>query len=165
MAKAKNIDALFAEMMGLVGSAPKAPKARPVRSRKTRRAHPSPARIARLERALARKEPLPAVRALIPDEGNPQQMVVARAFACLLETDSAGLSILFDRFTARERKQLRASLEQIGATRTVAAFDRIARADATARRRIDRSRAGHVAEIESKLLRYCREHVEALAAV
>ena len=158
MAKSKSLETLFSEMMGLVASAPPPP----VRRHKARAA--SPARVAKLARALARSNPLPAVRRLIPDEGNAAQNVVVRAFACLLEADSAGLSILFDRFDARERKRLRASLEAIGATRTAADLDRLAKADAAARRTIDRHRVRHVKEIETKLIRYCRNNLAALAA-
>jgi hypothetical protein len=158
MAKSQDIDTLFADMMRLVASAPPRP-----RTKRKKPAVAAPAQITRLERALARKRPLPAVRELIPDEGNREQMIVVRAFACLLETDSAGLSMVFDRFDARERKRMRAALEAIGARQTVSAFDRISAADAAARRRIDRGRARHVAEIETKLLGYCRRNIAALA--
>jgi hypothetical protein len=125
---------------------------------------------------------LSAVRGLIPDDGAGAQEVVVYGFACILETNSAGLSIVFDRFDDDEIGKMELSLEKMGATKTLEAFrtldaafrqllaegeerldagDRLVGAPET--RRIDGACEAHVAEMEASLLRFCKDNVEALA--
>ena len=142
-------------------------------------------RLAALKKALTSARALDAlekVRALIPDEGAGAQQVVVYGFACLLEANSAGLSILFDRFEDDELEQIGSSLEAIGALQTLAAFRKLQRAFASAvaggrdrldaaewvaarsdSRRIDRDARAHVTEMEQKLLAFCKAHLEQLA--
>ena len=172
---------LWAELLGHINSASKvlAP---------SKQAEDTPARQAsrrkRVERALAARD-MSAVREALPvaatDAKTKAQRVVIYAYAAVLEAESAGLSILFDRFNARERRQIEGALEDLGAVGTLRDFVKLRRAFDGAVRRgvrksavgewlvsrpgtkvIDRSAARHVAEIEGKLLKYCREHLDEL---
>ena len=147
-------------------------------------ARPSPrTRLARLKKALASADPLPNIRALIPDDGPNEQSVVVHAFACILETGSGRLSIVLDRFDDDELDRISSSPEIIGATRTLAHLQRLRsalpRASAAGQTRldavefvagqsgtklIDRDADVHVREMEKKLLDFCRGHLEELAA-
>ena len=140
-------------------------------------------RLPALQRALASNEPLAQIRSLIPDDGADEQEVVASALACIQETRSSGLSILFDRFDDDELEKIDHSLESIGAERPLAEFRKLAEAfqraiandedrqDAAERlvaeadsQRIDRASESLVQEMEEKLLAYCQRNVEALAS-
>ena len=127
----------------------------------------SNARLAKLERALSSSrifDALEKVRGLVPDDGTGVQEVVVHAFACILETDSAGLSILFDRFDEDELRRVHASLESIGATRTLTALRKLEKARPPGAQRIDRQSGIQVEEMQQKLLVFCKAHVEELAA-
>ena len=140
-------------------------------------------RLSALQRALAAEEPLPRVRGLIPDDGEKEQQVVVFAYACILETGSSGLSILFDRFEEEELEKIDGALESIGAKRTLGDFRSLSaafqeaiadgedRGDAAERlvaqadaQRIDRGAEGHVQEMKERLLDFCNRNIEALAA-
>jgi hypothetical protein len=143
-------------------------------------------RVAEFQKALASNDSfgaLAAVRELIPDGGAGEQEVVIYAFACILEAGSAGLSILFDRFDDDELRKIDGSLERIGATQTLGDLrsldsvfrqslangeDRLEAAEALAEgpetQRIDRASDAQVEEMKEKLLQFCKENVEALAA-
>jgi hypothetical protein len=143
-------------------------------------------RLARLKKALSAKDAfdsLTKIRELVPDEGVGAQQVVVYGFACLLETSSAGLSILFDRFDDDELAKIMAALESVGATSTLrdlrelqAVFARAvgegrARFDASelaaghsATRGIDGKSEAHAQEMQDRLLEFCKEHLEELAA-
>ena len=138
---------LFAEMMGLVKSAASQPgKAKPAAKASQR------TRLARLQKALgsgASINALAKVRELIADDGVGAQEVFVYGFACMLETSSAGLSIVFG----------------IGATRTLAALRRVQkpleRAEA---RKVDQQSQAYVDEMQRKLWAFCKAHVQDLAA-
>ncbi|HEX7337246.1 MAG TPA: hypothetical protein VF252_08565 [Gemmatimonadales bacterium] len=168
---------LFAEMMQLVKSAgppPGQPSAARRLSPKTR--------LARLKKALGSDDPLPNIRALIPDDGANAQAVVVHAFACILETGSAGLSVLVDRFEDDELAKIISSLEAIGARATLADLrqlraalqravqagqNRLDAAELVAEgpgKRIDRHAELHVREMGERLLEFCRTRLEELAA-
>ena len=141
---------------------------------------------AAIRKALQSNDPaeaLATVRALVPDDGEGPQQVVVYAYACILEVNSAGLSILFDRFEDDELARCQAALEAIGAERTQADFrtlgalyahalaegkDHFAASEWVAEhpdaRPIDRQSDMHVSELESALLAYCARHVEDIAA-
>jgi hypothetical protein len=143
-------------------------------------------RLARLKKALSAKdafESLVKIRELVPDEGVGAQQVVVYGFACILETSSACLSILFDRFDDDELAKIVAALESIGATSTLRdlrelqvvfaravgkgharldAADRVARQART--RGVDGRSEAHGREMEQKLLEFCKQHLEELAA-
>jgi hypothetical protein len=123
------------------------------------------------------------VRELVPDNGMGAQQAVVYGFACILEANSAGLSILFDRFEDDELEKIRSSLEAIGAIRTLADFRQLQGVFASAvaggrdrldasewmavqpeSQRIDRESEAHVREMEQKLLEFCKTHVDELAA-
>ena len=139
-------------------------------------------RIAVVEKALASSEPLAKVREAIA-ETNEEQRVVMWAFACLLETNSAGLSILLDRFTGPELGRMEKALDTIGAKRTLADLRKLRQAFVAARhsgqsrddaaeavdrgalgRASARAREAHVREMEDRLLSFCKAHVAELAA-
>jgi hypothetical protein len=139
-------------------------------------------RIAVVETALASSEPLAKVREVIA-ETNKEQRVVVWAFACVLETHSAGLLILLDRFTGAELGRMEKALDAIGAKRTLADLRKLRRAFEAARhsgqstdnapeavdrsalgRAIARTREAHVREVEERLLSFCKAHVAELAA-
>lgn len=151
-------DQLFAEMMRLVESAgPEVARVRRagIASRKVR--------LGKLEKALSSGTPFDAlakVRELVPDDGVGAQQVVVYGFACILETNSAGLSILFDRFDDDELRKLDASLERIGATRTLAALRAMRRLGAA---KLDAQSQVYVAEMEQRLLAFCKAHLPELA--
>jgi hypothetical protein len=140
-------------------------------------------RLSKLKKALSSGDPLPQVRELIA-ERNKEQQVVVWAYACILEVNSAGLTIAFDRFTPPELAKIGAALREIGATQTLAdlallrrAFDdatehgmsRMEASEAVTESALGRERGraheAHVQEMEGRLLAYCREKVEQLAAV
>jgi hypothetical protein len=148
-----------------------------------RKPGPDAAQLRRVRRALATKEPLVNVREAIA-ERNREQKVVVWAFACILETGAAGLPILLDRFTRAELGRIEAALEEIGARVAVKELRALRRAFEKARgagksryvasdavggsrlgRAVTRRHATHVEEMEARLLAYCRQHVERLAAV
>lgn len=189
MAKAKSTEDLWAELRGLLKLAGRVTRRKPVRGASKSRATTSGAgstrRAAAIRRGLAGGD-LGRVRAQIPDEdsGNKSQQAVVYAYACMLETHSAGLSIVFDRFPARERQKIARALKAIGAAQTLRALRRLelalarefahkrSRIEAAARlgelpaaRRIDTQSRSHAAEIEKKLLAFCKAHVEELAGV
>ena len=154
------------------------PKSTPAATRAaTPRQNP---RALRLERALASKEPLTKVQALI-NETTAAGQTFRFAFACLLETRSATLTILFDRFEDDELARIEQSLDAIQASRTLADFRKLKRAfddavasgqdrfdasDAVASRAdlaaIGRRHKAQVAEMERRLLAYCRAHLREL---
>ena len=174
-------DDLWADLRALIQSASR------VKIRPTRRKGDSPAkRLRALQRALA-SEDLGAVRELLPvlpgDAANKAQRVVIHAYAAILEVNSAGLSILFDRYNRRELRQVSSALAAIGADRTLGDFSQLERALARAVARgrsrlqaaewlatkpetvrVDRKSGRHVSEMEKKLLPYCKAHVDQLAA-
>ena len=140
------------------------------------------ARLKLIEAALRSDDPLGNIREIIAEK-NQQQQTVVWVFACILETGSAGLSIMFDRFSPAELAKLDRGLVEIGATETAddlralrAAVDEAAesgksREDAAESvsasaqgRAVDRKHEAHVKEMETKLLAYCEEHVGELAA-
>ena len=109
------------------------------------------------------------MRVQVPDEGgNETQQVVVYAYACILETNSAGLSILFDRFSRAERRSMASALAAIKATATLRALRSLERAFAREKapetRSVDRQSDKLVAEMEAGLLRFCEAHVVELAA-
>ena len=142
--------------------------------------------VAAIRKALQSNGPaeaLASVRALVPDDGEGPQQVVVYAYACILEVNSAGLSILFDRFEDDELAKCQAAVEAIGAERTQldlrtlhALFaralaegkDRFTASEWVAEhpdaRAIDRQADLYVTELESALLTYCDRHVEEIAA-
>jgi len=135
---------------------------------------------ARLQKALSSAEPLPAISALV-DDGLPAGQTFRWAYACILETFSAQLSILFDRFDAEERARIAAALEEIGAAKTLADFRSLAvvfdagvtagldPGDASDLLREDQASAAigrryqeHVKEMEGALLEFCRRRLDDL---
>ncbi len=137
-------------------------------------------RRARLRQALSADDPLAAIEGLIDDTTAAGQ-VFRHAFACLLETHSAGLPILFDRFEEDDLRRVEAALAAIEATRTLAdyrtlkaAFDAAvasgmdpldaseAIAEKPELKRIGRGHKMHVAELERQLLAFGQAHVEQL---
>ena len=178
--KQKSVDDLFAEMMGLVKSA------RPVVEKVRRQSgieHGGPQRLARLRTALKSNDPLPKIVAIIPNDGHGERGIVINAYGCLLETNSGGLSMIFDRFGGSEFAQMIDAVERIGAERTLrdlktlrrvwkrsatAGGDQFEAADAVARyakaRKIDPAYRTHVRELERKLLKFCKDHIEELAS-
>ncbi len=142
-------------------------------------------RLAALKKALTHSDPITAVRKLCRDDGPEAQQVVVYAFSAIVETGSAGLSILFDRFDDdAELNKVGAALEAIGATRSQADFQTLHQAycqtlaeegqdqfDAAAvaaelgeSQGIDRRAAEHAEEMERQLEAFCREHLEKIAA-
>ena len=142
-------------------------------------------RLATIRKALAGDdtfEALSSIRELIVEKGKQQQVVVW-VYACILETNSAGLSILFDRFTPREISRFERALREIGSTRTAADLptlresveqavdDGLSRLDASESvhesplgRAIAKRTERQVGEMEAKLLAYCVAHLNELAA-
>lgn len=139
-------------------------------------------RLEVLRAALASKDPLSAVRGAI-EEDNPDQQVVVWAYACILETNSAGLGIVFDRFEEPEVARIAKALEAIGASKTLSDLRvlqaAVAQGEASGLSRLDASEAledqaeprriqrqfeSQVAEMEACLLSYCRDHLDSLAA-
>jgi hypothetical protein len=139
-------------------------------------------KLAVIRKALASSDPLGNVREAIAEE-NKTQKVVVWAFACILETNSAGLTILFERFTLPEIARIERTLAEIGASRTLAdlrallevfqmARDRgVPRFDASDAlnesaigRAANKRGQAQVAEMEAKLLEYCKAHEQELAA-
>jgi hypothetical protein len=142
-------------------------------------------RVAVLRRALEGTAPvsdrLSTVRELLVSERNKPQQVVVWVHACILETNSAGLSILVDRFNRKEIARIDRALDTIGATVTRKALAqilaRVERGLASGKTWTDASDAAHqrspsiarksgqyVTEMERCLLTYCQDHVEKLAA-
>ena len=160
--KEPTAEQLFAEMMGLVKSAGSRPgKARPAGKASQR------TRLARLQKALASGSSIDAlakVRELIADDGVGAQQIFVYGFACMLETSSAGLSIVFDRFDAAELRKIGSSLEHIGATRTLTAFRRLQKSFERAAHKVDEQSRAYADEMEQKLLALAKAHVQDLAA-
>ncbi|HJU41223.1 MAG TPA: hypothetical protein VJ691_00355 [Vicinamibacterales bacterium] len=170
---------MFAEMMGLVKSArPLLEKVQ--RPAKTKRSGPQ--QLTRLKAALKSDDPLPKIVEIIPNDGRGERATVVDAYGCLLETNSGGLSMIFDRFGGDEFEQMMDAVERIGAARTLrdlkalrrvwkraatAGEDQFEAADAVARyaktNKIDAARATHVRELERQLVKFCKAHVEDLA--
>ena len=142
---------------------------------------PDRRRIAAIEKALASDDPLGRVREVISEKGKEGQVVVW-AFGCLLETNSATLTMLFDRFAPAEIAKIERALDAIGAVNTgrdlkslrealAALMDSgVRRSDASDQldssppaKAIKRRSDVHVQEIERHLLAYCRAHVRELA--
>jgi hypothetical protein len=138
-----------------------------------------PTRLEQLRALLSSDDALGAVREAI-DEDNREQQVVVWVYACILETNSAGLSIVFDRFDDEEVAIMANGLEAIGAERTLsdlralqAALARAVGLGRTRREAADEiatmaeGRGGRsnaqVDEMEQQLLAFCRAHVESLA--
>jgi 2-keto-4-pentenoate hydratase/2-oxohepta-3-ene-1,7-dioic acid hydratase in catechol pathway len=115
------------------------------------------------------------------DDGRPAGQTFRWAYACILETHSAHLSILFERFDGAERAQIAQALEQIGASQTLAdlralgaVFDAgvaagLDPADASELLTEDRASVAigrryqeHVKEMEAALLDFCRRRVDDL---
>ena len=134
-----------------------------------------------LREALSSEDPVRSIREAIAED-NAEQQVVVFAFACILETNSAGLAILFDRFDASEVEHIANALSAIGANDTLSALRvmqaAVAEGEASGLSRLDasealydraeikelkRKNASHVAEMERCLLEYCRTHLERLA--
>jgi hypothetical protein len=138
------------------------------------RRQPLDRRAARLRRVLERAGPiedkLQQLRELLPAETGKAQQVLVWGYACMLEVNSAGLPMLFDRFSAAERRRIDRALEAIGARATRRAFAGLGErfragtlTDALAKR-ATRQSAKQVREIESRLLEYCQAHLEELVA-
>ena len=161
-----NPEQLVAEMMQLVGSA-----GRVIAKAAQSRTEFRKVSQTTLQKALSSGTPFDALtklRELIADDGVGAQEVVVFGYACILETNSAGLSVLFDRFDADELRKIDASFKSMGATRTLAALRAMRRlfdqARAKAARELDRESQVYVREMEQKLLGYCKAHLPELAA-
>lgn len=134
-------------------------------------------RRARVEHALASDDPLGQIGALV-DESTGLGQIFRYAFACLLETNSAELPILFDRYEDDELGHIEDALEAIAAKRTLqdyrtlkrafddaiaSGMDRLDASDAVASRPqlalLARRYKAHVAELEQQLIAFCRAHV------
>jgi hypothetical protein len=139
-----------------------------------------PNRRQQLQTALDSGDPLGAVDAFI-DEGTPLGLTFKWAFACILETNSAELPILFDRYDDTQLRAVEDALEAIGAARTLEDYRTLKRAfdaalasgldrpdasDAIAKRpelsALGRRYKDHAAEMEERLIAFCRAHVDEL---
>jgi hypothetical protein len=136
------------------------------------RGRPLAKRLARFRRVVNSASPLPdklqQLRELLPGETGRAQQVLVWGHACALEVNSAGLPILFDRFSAAELRRIDRALEAIGARATRRAFERLRErfrrgtlTDA-AEKRATRQSPAQVREIESRLLDYCQANLEGL---
>ena len=173
---------LWAELLGLVKSASRIPAA-PKRTKET--AATRTKRRRKIEAALKARD-LEKVRDALPvaatDAENEAQLTVIYAYAAVLEVSSACLSILFERFSGRELRDIEAALADIGARETLRDLRRLTRALAAAlargkrrgaavewlmerplRKTVDRRASQHVDEMEKALLRYCRTNLDELA--
>ncbi len=139
-------------------------------------------KVAELRAALVSDDfPLAQFRELMP-EGSPEQDVVVFVFAAILDTNSAGLYILLDRYDSDELNIICKGLQTVGATETLTDLQALRRAfgnavasgldqfqasDQVAESEMGRALSNktelHVGEMESKLLKYCRDNVEILA--
>jgi hypothetical protein len=145
-----------------------------------KRATSSSDRSSRLLKALASKEPLTALEPLV-DDSTPAGKTFRWAFACILETNSAGLPILFDRFEDEELDRVQAALGAIEAKQTLAdirrlrqafekatgkGMDRLEASDAIANdpklKPIARAHAAQVEEMERQLIAFSKAHVRDL---
>jgi len=134
-------------------------------------------RRTRLDQALSSADPLGEVGPLVDDSTRVGQ-VFKYACACILETNSAELPILFDRYEDADLRRIENALEAIHATQTLedyrtlkqafdaaiaAGSDRLDASDAVARRPelavLGRRYKAHVAEMERQLISFCRAHV------
>lgn len=175
MKQKKDPWAELTELLKFAGSLPAPAKHARKMSQKTR--------LARLRMALASTDPLWRIRQLLPDDGENEQAVVIYAHACLLETNAAGLSIVFDRFDPEELDRIGAALKAIKASKSLTAFRQLRRllsseikagrnaidagewmAAKPAVRRIDKGSDALVEEMERQLLAFCRSHIDELAA-
>lgn len=143
-------------------------------------------RAGRIAKILSGKKPdherLALVAGLLPAENRKAQQTLVWGHACALEINSAGLPILFERFSRQEIARIDRALDTIGARTTRQALARLrARLDkaiAGGKRRLDASEElgndpavkritkqsdKYVREIERRLLAYCKKHVEELA--
>jgi hypothetical protein len=152
---AARIEDLLAQMRDLVAEGTRVLREVPEGPR------PRPAvRLKALQHALAKGD-LEKVRALVPDRpGNAKQRTLVYVYACILETNSAGLGILRDRFSAGERRRIAAALRVVGATRTRASQLRMEKRRLSA---IEPPTERLVREMEEKLLAFCRAHAAELA--
>jgi len=126
---------------------------------------------------LASDDPLGEVGALV-DDGTTLGQVFKYAFACILETNSAELPIVFDRFDDGDLLHIENALEVIQATKTLedyrtlkrafdaaiaSGLDRLDASDVVAGRpelaMLGRRYKAHVAEMERQLISFCRAHV------
>src|SRR5262245_53324701 len=131
-----------------------------------------PSRLAQLERALGNRDPLGELNLLVNDKLEPGK-TFGFAYACILETNSATLAILFDRFTRSQLERTEKVLKKIGAIATLADFralkgrfdQSIAKgmpsSEASAAlderkelRAIARKSAAHTSEMEERLLAF-----------
>lgn len=78
-----------------------------------------PVNPASVRAALLSDEPLMSLAAVI-DGDTPAGKVFCWVQACLLETNSAGLTIVFERFSLEEIAEMETALEAVGATETLA---------------------------------------------
>ena len=157
----QDVAQLFAEMMGLVETGSALMTARAARPRAVQTT-----RLPLFKKALAAKKPstaLAKIRNLVPDDGKGAQGVFVHAHACILETNSGGLSILLDRFDRAELTRIAAALKSIGAATTLADLKALRAKRATAAT-VDRRHEIHVREMERKLLAFCKKHIAELAA-
>jgi hypothetical protein len=134
-------------------------------------------RRTRLDRALASADPLGEVAALV-DESAAVGQVFKFAFACILETNSAELPILFDRFEGDDLRRVEQALETIEATKTLEDYRTLKRifeaalasgvdpldasgvvASRPEAAALGRRHKTHVAEMERQLVSFCRAHV------
>jgi hypothetical protein len=141
------------------------------------RTTPPQTRRLRLERALASDDPLGEVGALIREDTSAGQ-TFKWAFACVLETHSAELPILFDRYVDDDLRHIEEALEAIQATATLedyrilkrafdaavsSGLDRLDASDAVANAPelapVARRYKAHVAEMERQLVGFCRARV------
>jgi|SoiMethySBSTD1v2_1073268.scaffolds.fasta_scaffold00492_38 hypothetical protein len=153
----------------------------PRKRTKASRKH-KPSRLAQLERALRKKDPLGELNLLVNDKLEPGK-TFAFAYACILETNSATLAILFDRFTRSQLDRTEKVLQKIGAIDTLADFralrgpfdqsvakgkpPNVASAALDEReelRAIARKYNAHTSEMEECLLAFAKSHVNELAA-
>ena len=175
---------LFAEMDFLVNEASEEAD-EPSTKKRARKPGSPVSQHAKLKAAMAIRatfDALQKVRELLPDDGQGAQAVVIYGFACLLETNSAGLSILFDRFSDEELRKIRSALESIDAPRTLEAFcalqelfesaiskgeSRFEAAQSLPEypegQRIDGASRVLTDELEEKLFAFCKTHLEELA--
>jgi hypothetical protein len=142
-------------------------------------------RLTTIRRALAsgdRFEAITAIREAIAEK-NREQKIVVWVYACILETNSAGLTILFDRYTPPEITKMERALVESGAAGTAADLRTLRQELETAvdggmtredaiellqeskvARAIDRAHEAHVQEMETRLWEYCAKHDEKLTA-
>ncbi|MBE0584488.1 MAG: hypothetical protein IH612_12120 [Desulfofustis sp.] len=134
-----------------------------------------------VQEALSFDDPLSALSGVV-DENTPSGGAYRWAYVCILETNSAGLSILFDRYEDTDLDQIEGALEKIGALKTLSdlrvlrkafddaialGFDRFDASDNLDKdpnlKGIIREYQRHVEEMENLLVVFCKKHAHELA--